>query len=284
MSEDQEREFLDIRFWNAVLDQMVKQDPQLNDPEILKRVEDAFLHLIEHSNAFAAIASAAIGYSANAVNTARFVYLCTKLGFTGHTISTLFKSMAGLHTAGAMKYITNISQKMGDFGKLATKVGKLSAVFLVITSCVQITIHLKRGDHGLALGELVKTVFACLATPFAVMELFDLILCALYPDFMKNPFVRILRLIPGALQGAKQLANSLVTLAHVYFKAESLGLREVNDKLNRLADEWERTQFGVVTELSRGIVYYMATKFPKMMNSEFIRNLVVYHQNHPISW
>lgn len=280
----QEREYLDPAFWRAVIDLLAKQDPALRDPRIRKRLEDAILHLLEHSNTFLSIASSAVFHFAESVAVARFVFLAQKLGFANHNIVTIFKGLAGLHTAGAKNFILSVSSNAGGVGAAASKVAKASAVFLVFTTSVQVLIYYRRGDYGLAVGEIVKTIFAVLATPLAVYELFEQILCAFCPDLMNNPFVKILRIFPSSLQGMKQIANTIVTLAHVYFRAKAMGAREVNEKLDRLATEWEKSVFGVVSEMGRGTVHILACNYPSLLKITWVKNLAEYHERTPLDW
>lgn len=283
-TKEQQREHLDPAFWRAVIDLAVKQDPALKDPQLRKRVEAAILHLLEHSNTFLSIASSAIFHTAESVAMVRFVYFAQKLGFANHNIVTIFKALGGLHTAGAKNFILNVTKNLGGIGGAASKIAKSSAVFLVFTTSVQVLIYYRRGDYGLAAGELVKTIFAVMATPLAIYDLFDQLLCAFCPDFMNNPFVKILRMFPSSLQGVKHLANTIVTLVHIYMEAEAMGARDVNEKLNRLADEWEKSVFGVASETARGAVHYLACKAPWLMKYAWIKNLAEYHEKHPLNW
>ena len=283
-TKQQKADATDPAFWRAVIDLAVKQEPALHDPAIRKRVEDALLYLLEYSNSFLAVAGSTVFHVAESVAVVRFVCFAQKLGFTNHNIGAIFKSLAGLHTAGAKNFILGVTKNLGGIGAAASKISKASTVFLVFTTAVQVLIHYRRGDYGLAIGELVKTIFAVLSAPLAVYDLFDQLLCGYCPKLMNNPFIKIIRIFPSTLQGIKHLVNSLVTLAHVYVIAKDMAAKEVNDKLDRLADEWEKSPFSIATETSRGVVHYFACKFPKLLRFHWIKNLAEYHEQNPVNW
>ncbi|GEM_PF-6093610 len=126
---------------------------------------------------------------------------------------------------------------------------------------IQVLIHIKRNEHGLAIGEIIKTAFSVACLPAAMFDMLDQLLSAVAPDFMNNPFVRIVRMW-NPLQGSKHLANTLFTIGMIWGYAYTNQYKEVERALDKLATQWEQSPMSIATDASRTAVEILERYLP----------------------
>lgn len=274
--------FRDPAFWRAEIDAFFKNNPQFYTPSNKALLEKEFLNLIDTYKPFLENIVNICITTVDAANVIKFVWFARRAGFTNHNIATIFNHITGLKD-DARFFINTVGTKLLGMEEAAKKIGQASIVFLVITVSVQVLIHIRRNEYGLALGEIIKTLLSVACFPAAVFDMFDQILSTFAPSFMQHPFVRAFRMLNG-LQGAKHLADTLLTLGMIFGYAYQHRYTEVENAYAALADHWEKSPFGFATEVSRGAIEVLERYLPDWAKFDWIVNLAEYHRTHPVHW
>lgn len=274
--------FRDPSFWRQQINAFFQNNPQFYSPANQALLEKEFLNLLEFSKTFAENLANTCLTVFDAANVIKFVWLAQKLGFTNHNIETIFNHITGLR-GDARLFINAVGSNLLGVQEAAAKIGRASVVFLIITVAIQVYIHYRRGEYGLAFGEIIKTILAVGCFPFAVIDMFDQLLCAIAPNLMKHWFVRMLRGLNG-LQGAKHLANTILTLGSVVGYAWYHNIEEVNKSLANLVEQWSQSPQYFFAEASGSLVETLERKNPGLSKYEWIRNLAEYWRNNPPEW
>ena len=274
-------DFRDPAFWRAEIDAFFKNNPQFYSPANKERLEKEFLNLIDTYKPFLENIVNICLTALDAANVIKFVWFARSIGFTDNNIMTIFNHITGLKD-DARFFINTVGTKLLGIEQAAKKIGQASIVFLVITVSIQVIIHFRRNEYGLAFGEIIKTLLSVACFPAAVFDMFDQILSTFAPGFMQHPFVRAFRMLNG-LQGAKHLADTLITLGMIFGYAYQNRNTEVENALAALADHWEKSPFGFASEVSRGAVVILERYLPNWAKFEWIENLVEYSRAHPVN-
>ena len=269
-------------FWLEAIDAFFKGNPRLYSPHNKALLEKNFLNLIDNYKPVVENLVNICITTVDVSNVIKFVWFSQKIGFTQNNLVTIFRHIAGLGNDGRL-FINSVGSKLLGIEKVALKIGKASSVFLIFTVAIQMLIYIRRGEYGLALGEMIKTIIALGCLPAAIFDMFDQLLMTFAPDFMKHPCVRVFRVL-NVLQGAKYLADMFMSFGMIFAYAYTHQIREVEKAVTDLATHWEKSPFGIATEASRNVIDLLVPYLPKGYVPNWMLNLVEYNRTHLPDW
>jgi hypothetical protein len=275
-----------IEFWRGVFEIYVVNNPLYNTPGNKEILWKEFLAVAELDKTFLENLFNICLTTHDATNAVAFFSLQKRLNIPTRTIGIIFKHIAGLG-GQARFFINHVGSNVLGIEKFSKALGAASGFVICMFTAVQMYVHWNRGEYGLAIGELFKTILSVACAPAAVIDMIDQLIGSFAPDLFKNPFVRLLRMANG-LQGAKHLIDTVMTLGMVFGYAHENRNAELEKALGDLATRWEQSPFNLATEASREAVVVLNNALPNYKSRwgfldgwiqsarDFVRNLAEY--------
>jgi hypothetical protein len=167
--------------------------------------------------------------------------------------------------------------------KLNSNAGKILAILV----CLQVAVHLYKGDYAKAIAEIGKTAMCALAAPMAMIDLVDAIIGFLLPeDWLKWPPMQVLRGMNPA-QCTSMIIENLSYLLYMFGMARMNNWKAVEAAITKMCESIEKSPAGIFTYLSRDTALLMdefvlptgVSKFEILGFS--IRNLADYARANP---
>lgn len=244
--------FKNINFWKQEFDAYFNNNPLFNTPGNKDMLLNEFLNLTDFSKTFLENLYNICMTTHDASNVIAFYCLQKRLNIPNRTITIIFRHISGVGDK-SRNFINIIGSNVLKIEKASKALGAASGFVVCIFTAVQMLVHIGKNEYGLAMGELIKTILSIACAPAAVIDMLDQLIGSFAPWIFNNPFTRALRLFNG-LQGAKHLADTVLTFGMVFGYAYQNRNAEVEKALGDLATRWEQSPFGMASYLSRGFV------------------------------
>lgn len=252
--------FKDINFWKQEFQAYFNNNPLFDTPGNREMLWTEFLNLVDMSNTLMQNFYNICMTTHDASNVIAFYCLQRRLNIPNRTISVIFRHVSGIGDK-SRNFINLVGSNVLGIERAAKTLGKLSAPVIVFFTAIQMLTHIGRGEYGMAMGEMIKTILSVACAPAAVIDMLDQLIGTFAPWIFGNPFTRSLRMFNG-LQGAKHLTDTLLTFGMVFAYAYQNRNQELEKALGDLATRWEKSPFGMATYLSRGFVQILNDVLP----------------------
>lgn len=263
--------------WKQQIQNFLAKYPELRHKVDTVQLERDILKLV---NTYKPLVDSFIGLfqvEVDIANACTFVIFAKSRGFSDTNMTTVFRHVAGIGTAGSRQFVGSVGAKLLKIDKLMNEIGPASKAFAVVGLGIQIIIHCRRGAYGAAYGELVKTIVSLGCPPAALLDLVFSLVELFAPRFVQSPFFRILKSINPATN-MQMIGDTLFVLASIWSYAMENTDPAVEKKLADLADRWEANALGVFTQGSRDFVELLDEIVG--FNWDWVRNLVEYNKNN----